>query len=98
MSTPQPSSVPHFANYINGEWVSSPKTFENRNPANTNEVVGTFSKGTAADMTASIARRSDSGRGVACGQTRSRATRTSRVVPREGDGGSRCETGADPQL
>jgi aldehyde dehydrogenase (NAD+) len=51
MSTPQ-TSVPHFANYINGEWVSSPKTFENRNPANTNEIVGTFGKGTAADVIA----------------------------------------------
>src|SRR5882757_4120619 len=51
MSTPQ-TSIPHFANYINGEWVSSPKTFEDRNPANTNEVVGTFGKGTAADMAA----------------------------------------------
>jgi acyl-CoA reductase-like NAD-dependent aldehyde dehydrogenase len=40
-----------FSNYINGEWVSGP-TFENRNPANTDEVVGLFVKGTAADMTA----------------------------------------------
>lgn len=38
-----------FRNYINGEWVSGP-TFENRNPANTKEVVGLFVKGTAADM------------------------------------------------
>ena len=51
MSTSQ-TSIPHFANYINGEWVSSAKTFENRNPANTSEIVGTFSKGTAADVTA----------------------------------------------
>jgi len=39
-----------FKNYINGEWVESAKTFENRNPANTDEVVGLFSKGTAKDM------------------------------------------------
>ncbi|MDP9170682.1 MAG: aldehyde dehydrogenase family protein [Acidobacteriota bacterium] len=51
MSTPQ-VSTPHFANFINGEWVSGSKTFESRNPANTDEVVGTFSKGTAADMEA----------------------------------------------
>ena len=38
-----------FANYINGEWVSG-DTFENRNPANTDEVVGLFVKGTAADV------------------------------------------------
>jgi acyl-CoA reductase-like NAD-dependent aldehyde dehydrogenase len=40
-----------FANYINGEWVSG-DTFENRNPANTDEVVGLFVKGTAADVEA----------------------------------------------
>jgi acyl-CoA reductase-like NAD-dependent aldehyde dehydrogenase len=51
MSTPQ-ISPPHFANFINGEWVKSSKTFESRNPANTDEIVGTFSKGTAADMEA----------------------------------------------
>jgi alpha-ketoglutaric semialdehyde dehydrogenase len=38
-----------FANYINGEWVEGP-TFENRNPANTDEVVGLFVKGTAKDV------------------------------------------------
>ncbi len=40
-----------FANYVNGEWVSGP-TFENRNPANTDEVVGLFVKGSAADVEA----------------------------------------------
>ena len=40
-----------FANYINGEWVSGP-TFDNRNPANTDEVVGQFVKGTPDDITA----------------------------------------------
>jgi alpha-ketoglutaric semialdehyde dehydrogenase len=40
-----------FANYINGEWVTGP-TFENRNPANTDEVVGLFVKGRAADIEA----------------------------------------------
>lgn len=44
-------SVPTFSNYINGEWVSG-ETFENRNPANTDEVVGLFVKGQAADMEA----------------------------------------------
>ncbi|HWR51008.1 MAG TPA: aldehyde dehydrogenase family protein, partial [Bryobacteraceae bacterium] len=38
-----------FRNYINGEWVSG-RTFENRNPANTDEVVGLFTKGAAADI------------------------------------------------
>lgn len=40
-----------FANYINGEWVSG-DTFENRNPADTGEVVGLFVKGKVADMEA----------------------------------------------
>jgi acyl-CoA reductase-like NAD-dependent aldehyde dehydrogenase len=39
----------NFPNYINGEWVTGP-TFENRNPANIDEVVGLFTKGSAADM------------------------------------------------
>src|SRR3954469_30814 len=39
-----------FKNYINGEWVASAKTFENRNPANTDELVGLFSKGTSQDV------------------------------------------------
>ena len=38
-----------FGNYINGEWVTGP-TFENRNPANTDEIVGLFVKATAADV------------------------------------------------
>src|SRR5579871_4814933 len=41
--------MPTFANYINGEWVDSGKTFENRNPA-TGELVGLHSKGSAADV------------------------------------------------
>lgn len=43
-----------FGNYINGEWVTGP-TFENRNPANTDELVGLFIKGTAADMESACA-------------------------------------------
>ena len=38
-----------FSNYINGEWVSGP-TFENRNPANNDELVGQFVAGTPADI------------------------------------------------
>lgn len=38
-----------FRNYIDGEWVDGP-TFENRNPANTEEIVGLFVKGTGADV------------------------------------------------
>ncbi len=39
-----------FRNYINGEWRDGTAVFENRNPANTDEVVGSFSKGTARDV------------------------------------------------
>jgi len=39
-----------FGNYINGEWTTSGATFENRNPANTAELVGNFVKGTAQDV------------------------------------------------
>ena len=42
--------TPTFANYINGEWVERPETFDNRNPANTDEVVGRFVKGTAQEI------------------------------------------------
>jgi len=43
-------STPTFANYINGEWLESGPTFEDRNPANTGEVVALFSKGAAQDV------------------------------------------------
>ena len=41
-----------FANYIAGEWVASAATFENRNPANTADLIGAFAKGSAADIDA----------------------------------------------
>src|SRR5260370_3949563 len=44
-----------FGNYINGEWITTGATFEDRNPANTGEVVGTFVKGSAADIDAAAA-------------------------------------------
>ncbi len=42
-------SIPQFPNYINGAWVEG-EWFDNRNPARTDEVVGRFVNGTAADM------------------------------------------------
>lgn len=42
-------SVPQFPNYIDGVWVEG-EWFDNRNPARTDEVVGRFVNGTAADM------------------------------------------------
>src|ERR1700758_1507388 len=44
-------------NFINGEWVESStgETFENRNPANTRDLVGIFQKSTKADVNAAVA-------------------------------------------
>ncbi len=39
-----------YLNYINGEWTSAARTFENRNPANTEELVGLFAKGGVEDI------------------------------------------------
>ena len=58
MSTPQ-LSIPQFPNFINGEWVAGAKTFEDRNPANIDEVVGVFTKGSAADMEAAAQAAAD---------------------------------------
>lgn len=44
-----------FGNYIQGEWITSGATFEDRNPANTDEVVGRFVKGSAADVSRAAA-------------------------------------------
>src|SRR5579884_829083 len=44
--------TPIFANYIGGEWIKRPETFENRNPANTDEVIGCFVRGAARDVEA----------------------------------------------
>jgi acyl-CoA reductase-like NAD-dependent aldehyde dehydrogenase len=44
------ASTQTFGNYIDGEFRSGGATFENRNPANTDEVVGLFVKGTAKDV------------------------------------------------
>lgn len=43
-------SAPLFANYIGGRWVESGLRFENRNPANPDELIGWFSKGRPEDM------------------------------------------------
>src|SRR6266446_4414053 len=45
-----------FKNFIDGEWVESStgETFENRNPANTRDVVGVFQKSAKADVDAAV--------------------------------------------
>src|SRR5580765_1273725 len=41
-----------YLNFINGEWVpsASGEVFENRNPANSDDLIGVFQKSTAADV------------------------------------------------
>lgn len=50
-----------YKNFINGEWVESDsgETFENRNPADTDEVVGIFQKSNEKDVNTAIAAASD---------------------------------------
>src|SRR5258706_3092799 len=45
-----------YKNYIDGQWVasSSGKTFENRNPANHEELIGTFQESDASDLNAAV--------------------------------------------
>src|SRR6202451_3105493 len=45
-----------FKNFINGEWVESRsgKAYENRNPANTDELVGMFVSSTSEDVDAAV--------------------------------------------
>ena len=55
-----------YKNHINGEWVESRsnKAFENRNPANTDELIGMFPASTEEDVNAAVeaAREDDCGR------------------------------------
>jgi acyl-CoA reductase-like NAD-dependent aldehyde dehydrogenase len=50
-------SAPTFGNFINGEWVpsASGEVFENRNPANTGDLIGWFAKSGRADAERAIA-------------------------------------------
>src|SRR5712691_11105139 len=45
-----------YKNYINGEWVASKsgKTFENRNPANREDLIGTFQESNADDLNTAV--------------------------------------------
>src|SRR5687767_10316308 len=51
------ASATTYDNYVDGEWIpsASGRTFENRNPANTADVIGLFQQSTAADVDAAIA-------------------------------------------
>ena len=52
-----PSST--YNNYIDGQWVPPRpgKTFENRNPANTDDLIGVFQQSNAADVEGGDRRR-----------------------------------------
>jgi len=45
-----------YKNYINGEWVASEsgKTFDNTNPANTDDVIGTFQESNSKDVDGAV--------------------------------------------
>jgi len=47
--------TPLFRNYIDGQWIGAASSFENRNPAKRDEVVGLFAKGTGADIESAAA-------------------------------------------
>jgi len=51
------TSATIYKNYIDGEWIASRsgQTFENRNPANTDDLIGVFQQSTADDVRAAIA-------------------------------------------
>src|SRR6478672_5792977 len=51
------AAVTTYRNYIDGQWAasSSGQTFENRNPANTDDLIGVFQQSNEADAQAAIA-------------------------------------------
>jgi len=55
-SKPARGRVAEYKNFINGKWVDakSGKTFENHNPADTRDVVGTFPKSDQRDVDAAV--------------------------------------------
>ena len=51
------ASATTYNNYVDGRWVpsASGQTFENRNPANTDDLIGVFQQSSAADVDGAIA-------------------------------------------
>jgi aldehyde dehydrogenase (NAD+) len=51
-----PADIPTFHHYIAGEWCDSTggETFESRNPADRNDVIGHFQQGTKADVAMAV--------------------------------------------
>jgi aldehyde dehydrogenase (NAD+) len=52
-----PTSAPTYNNFIDGRWIPSGtgKTFENRNPANTGDLIGRFQQSARADVDEALA-------------------------------------------
>jgi aldehyde dehydrogenase (NAD+) len=72
-----------FLNHIGGEWVpaSSGDTFENRNPADTSDLIGNFPRSTPADVEAAVA---SAGRGFEV-WSRTPAPERGSILKRAGD-------------
>jgi aldehyde dehydrogenase (NAD+) len=53
---PAAPGAPTYNNYVDGAWVSSSsgRTFENRNPANRDDLIGLFQKSSADDVAAAV--------------------------------------------
>src|SRR4051812_30770671 len=56
MSTPALRETRDYKNYIDGQWIASAtsKTFENRNPADDDDLIGTFQESNADDLNAAV--------------------------------------------
>ena len=56
MATATSSGVTTYGNYIDGQWKpsASGKTFENRNPANTDDLIGIFQDSNRKDVEEAI--------------------------------------------
>jgi hypothetical protein len=87
-----------FANYIGGEWVGTDRTFENRNPADWDDLVGRFALGSAADAQQAVAaavqafpRWAATSAPIRAGYLFKAADALERPVPRSQRGGSPAE-------
>ena len=56
MSTPGLRETRDYKNYIDGQWIatSAGKTFENRSPADNDDLIGTFQESNADDLNAAV--------------------------------------------
>ena len=89
---PLPRKTTTYHNFIDGSWVPSVSgdLFENRNPANTDDLIGVFQKSTAADVGARHRRRAPRVRALAAraGAPARGAPVSRRAAPRRSQGGA----------